>query len=68
MISSSEKQGLKDPLTGQPAVDFMKESSFTSKLHRNAQEYQQCVIIVEKFFLQVANTSLTTKTMWSTGS
>jgi hypothetical protein len=30
----------------------MKESSFTSKLHRNAQEYQQCVIIVEKFFLQ----------------
>jgi hypothetical protein len=47
-----KKQGLKDPLTGQPAVDFMKESSFTSKLHRNAQEYQQCVIIVEKFFLQ----------------
>ena len=47
-----EKQGLKDPLTGKAAVDFMKESSFTSKLHRNAQEYQQCVIIVEKFFLQ----------------
>jgi len=46
-----EKQGLKDPLTGKPSVDFMKESSFTSKLHRNAQEYQQCVIIVEKFFL-----------------
>jgi hypothetical protein len=35
-----EKQGLKDALTGQPAVDFMKESSFTSKLHCNAQEYQ----------------------------
>jgi hypothetical protein len=47
-----EKQGLKDPLTGQPAIDFMKETSFTLKLHRNAQEYQQCMIIVEKFFLQ----------------
>jgi hypothetical protein len=47
-----EKQGLKDPLTGQPAVNFMKESSFTLKLHCNAQEYQQCYIIVEKFFLQ----------------
>ena len=47
-----KKQGLKDPLTGKPAVDFMKETSFTSKLHRNAQEFQQCVIIVEKFFLQ----------------
>lgn len=47
-----KKQGLKDPLTGKPAVDFMKETSFMSKLHRNAQEFQQCVIIVEKFFLQ----------------
>jgi hypothetical protein len=52
MISLMEKQGLKDPLTGQPAINFMKETSFTSKLHHNAQEYQQCVIIVEKFFLQ----------------
>jgi hypothetical protein len=47
-----EKQGLKNPLTGQLAVNFMKETSFTLKLHHNAQEYQQCVIIVEKFFLQ----------------
>jgi hypothetical protein len=47
-----EKQGLKDPLTGQPAIDFMKETSFTSKLCHNAQEYQQCMIILEKIFLQ----------------
>jgi hypothetical protein len=47
-----EKQGLKNPLTGQLAINFMKETSFTSKLYHNAQEYQQCMIIVEKFFLQ----------------
>jgi hypothetical protein len=39
-----EKQGLKNPLTGQLAINFMKETSFTLKL------YHMCMIIVEKFF------------------
>jgi hypothetical protein len=61
-----EKQGLKDPFTGQLAINFMKETRFTSKLHHKAQEYKQCLIIVKNFFLQHAPPI--TKTMWSTGS
>jgi hypothetical protein len=47
-----EKDGLMDPFTGKPAVNFLDKDSFIQKLNLHAQEFQMAVIIVEEFFLK----------------
>ncbi len=46
-----EKDGLKDPYTGKPAINFLDRSSFVQKLNGHAQEFQMAVIIVKEFFM-----------------
>jgi hypothetical protein len=46
-----ERDGLKDPFTGKPAVNFLDKDSFIQKLHLHAQEFQMAVIIVQEFFI-----------------
>jgi hypothetical protein len=47
-----EIDGLKDPFTGKPAVNFLDKDSFIQKLHLHAQEFQMAVIIVQEFFIK----------------
>lgn len=47
-----EKDGLKDPFTGMPAVNFLNKLSFIQKLGLHAQEFQMAVIIVKEFFIK----------------
>ncbi len=50
-----EKDGLKDPYTGKPAINFLDRSSFVQKLNGHAQEFQMAVIIVKEFFIKHVN-------------
>jgi hypothetical protein len=51
-----ENDGMKDPYTGKPAVNFLDKNSFTQqKLHQHAQEFQMALIIVKEFFLEHVN-------------
>jgi len=50
-----EKDGLKDPFTDKPAVNFLERDSFVQKLHGNAQEFQMAVILVKTFFMEHAD-------------
>jgi hypothetical protein len=47
-----ERDGLKDPFTGKPAINFLDKDSFIQKLHLHAQEFQMAVIIVQEFFIK----------------
>jgi hypothetical protein len=47
-----KKDGLRDPFTGKPAVNFLDKDSFIQKLHLHAQEFQMAVIIVKEFFIK----------------
>jgi hypothetical protein len=47
-----KRDGLKDPFTGKPAVNFLDKDSFIQKLHLHAQEFQMVVIIVQEFFIK----------------
>jgi hypothetical protein len=47
-----DKDGLKDPYTGRPAINFLERDSFIEKLHGNAQEFQMAVITVMTFFMK----------------
>ena len=47
-----KKDGLKDPYTGKPAINFLDRNSFVQKLHGHAQEFQMAVIIVKEFFIK----------------
>ncbi len=47
-----KKNGLRDPFTGKPAINFLDKDSFVQKLHLHAQEFQMAVIIVKEFFIK----------------
>jgi len=47
-----EKDGLRDPFTGKPAVNFLDKNSFIQKLYLHIQEFQMATIIVKEFFIQ----------------
>jgi hypothetical protein len=47
-----KKDGLRDPFTGKPAINFLNKDSFVQKLHLRAQEFQMAVIIVKEFFIK----------------
>jgi hypothetical protein len=47
-----KKDGLRDPFTGKPAINFLNKDSFVQKLHLHAQEFQMAVIIVKEFFIK----------------
>jgi hypothetical protein len=52
LYSMIENDGLKDPYTGKPAVNFLDKKSFVQKLNGRAQEFQMVLIIVKEFFLK----------------
>jgi hypothetical protein len=52
LYSMIENDGLKDPNTGKPAVNFLDKNSFVQKLNGHAQEFQMALIIVKEFFLK----------------
>jgi hypothetical protein len=47
-----EKDGLRDPYSNLPAVNFIKRESFIQKLHLHAQEFQMALIILEECFMK----------------
>jgi hypothetical protein len=47
-----EKDGLRDPYSNLPAVNFIKRESFVQKLHLHAQEFQMALIILEECFMK----------------
>jgi len=53
LYKALDDQVLKSVYSKKPALRFMKESSFISKLHSHAQDLQIAVIIVENFFMPV---------------
>jgi hypothetical protein len=52
LYSMIENDGLKNPYTGKPAVNFLDKKSFVQKLNGRAQEFQMVLIIVKEFFLK----------------
>jgi hypothetical protein len=47
-----KKDGLRDPYSNLPAVNFIKRESFVQKLHLHAQEFQMALIILEECFMK----------------
>jgi hypothetical protein len=47
-----KEDGLRDPFTGKPAVNFLDKDSFIQKMHLHAQEFQKAVIIVKEFYIK----------------
>jgi hypothetical protein len=47
-----EKDGLRDPYSNLPTVNFIKRESFVQKLHLHAQEFQMALIILEECFMK----------------
>jgi hypothetical protein len=51
MYEFLNQDSLKDPLTGEPPMSFLKLSSFIGKINDYAQDLHTAVVITQKFFL-----------------